>query len=690
MTEDTDTQPKTESEDERLDRFKKDIINDADIVAEQKDKANEDMRFVNVSGGMWEGFLESTFGKRTKLEFDIISNYLNRFIGQWNQNRIDVEYKPDDSNTSDDDAELLNGIYRADYRQFSGKMSVDNAVDEQATCGYGAWKLVTVFVDDDDPENDFQRIEWRPINNAYNSVFWDRAAKRIDKRDARRCTELIQFTSESFEDKWPDMIVSSAYTPSSRSFENPTRNRPQIVNVAKRYEVIRKMETVFIYNDLINNQVEVYSAEDHKLIEKELKKNKHKTFVRERKMKRQTVEVTVFSGDDILEPTKRLAGKWIPIIPLYGYHAYVDGVEQYRGLVRKLIDAARLFNMQVSQLAENSASSGQEIPIFDPEQMAGGIGELWADRNTKPYLLARALRDEDGNIVIPPGPTAYLKPAQLDGATKELMAIVPAFVQDSTGGAPQDITDKNMSGKLFRAITKRQDMNTQVLSDNIANAIEWGGTVYQSMAAEIYSTKRMVNVIGKDGTESQKQLLQAVMDEETGKLIQANNLSGKKFRVYSDVGPQYDTLREQTVEELKGMLEILSQTPAGEKYLAPIIATILENVSGVGLGPLKKLVRQDMILMRLVKPETDEEEQMLAAAQQPQEDPNQELIKAAALQAEGEALERQSKVAVNVADAGKKTAETQQIISETETNEIKTLSDIRQQVFENTKTGTLQ
>ena len=74
------------------------------------------------------------------------------------------------------------------------------------------------------------------------------------------------------------------------------------------------------------------------------------------------------------------------------------------------MDAARLYNMQISQLAENSASTGQEIPIFDPSQMEGGISELWADRNTKPYLLARALRDNDGNIVAH-GPTSYLKQA---------------------------------------------------------------------------------------------------------------------------------------------------------------------------------------------------------------------------------------------------------------------------------------
>ncbi len=686
-------------QDTRLQEFKEDITNDADVVSDQRDKANEDMRFINVSGGMWEGFLEDEFSDRTKLEFDIISNYINRFIGQWNQNRVGVEYKPDDSDTSDEDAELLNGIYRADFRQFSGKMAIDNAVDEVATCGYGCFKLAAKFEDEGDPENDFQRIEWRPIFNSYNSVYWDNAAKRIDKRDAKRCTELVTFSEESFRKKYPGKNATSAYQPENRSYNNYERSQPNIIYVGKRYEIIKKKVETFIYNNLQSGRVESYIKADHELIKDELREDDLRQFVRVRKVVSQHVEVIVFSGDDILEPARRIAGKWIPIIPIYGYHSYIDGVEWYRGLVRKLMDAARLFNMQVSQLAENSASTGQEVPIFDPDQVQGEIAQLWADRNNKPYLLARALRDNDGNIVHH-GPTSYLKPAQLDGSTQELLQIVPAFVQDLTGGAPQDTLDPDMSGKAIQALQKREDMNTQNINDNIRNSIEWSGTVYQSMAADgIYTSQRMVRTIGKDETEGQAMLLKTVMDEKTGKLIQANDLTGKKFQSFADVGPQYDSLKEQTVEDLKGMLETMINVPGGDQYMPAILATLLDNITGVGLGPLKDLNRRNMIMQGLIKPETDEEKEMLAQAQeqQNQPDPQQQLIEAAAMQAEGEARERESKVLVNAADANKKQAETQEILASidvaqqgAEDNRAKTLSDIRSQVFENAQVGTLQ
>ena len=69
---------------DRLKEFKLDLSDDADALEDQKDRANEDMRFVNVDGGMWEDFLFSEFSDRVKLEFDIVSGFLQRFIGQWN------------------------------------------------------------------------------------------------------------------------------------------------------------------------------------------------------------------------------------------------------------------------------------------------------------------------------------------------------------------------------------------------------------------------------------------------------------------------------------------------------------------------------------------------------------------------------------------------------------------------------
>lgn len=656
----------SEADREKLEQFKIDIASDADLTVDIRDAANEDMQFVNVPGGMWLNFLEGDFDEtRVKLELDLVSNFLQRFIGEWNQNRTGVEFKADDSKTTEDDAELLNGIYRQDFRKGSGKLATDNAVDEAATCGVGAMKLATVFEDDEDPENDNQIIEWRPIHNAYSSVIWDQSAKRIDKRDARRCNILEQFTLDSFEDQWPDRKAVSAYDPNDRRFLTVSGARKSDVFIATRYEVKTQKVDVWVYNNLLTSNVETYTKEDHDKVKDDLAKDEFKVFVRKRKIKQQTVEKTVFSGVDILEKTRRIAGKWIPVVPFYGYRAYVDGVETYRGLVRKLKDAARLFNMQVSQLAENAASTGQEVPIFAPEQMLGDdIKNLWADKNNQPYLLANPLLDQNGNIIAP-GPMAYSKPAALDQSTTTLLGIVPQFVQDVTGAATSEAFNSDMSGKAIRALIKRENLNTQVVTDNISNAIVWSGSVYQSMAAEVYNSKRMMQTIAIDGTEGEAMLLEMVVDQETGMAIESNDLAGKKFQPYPDAGPQYETMAEQTVEDLKGMLETLGDSPAGQQYLPVLMATLMDNITGVGMDPLKDFNRKIMLTMGLVKPTTPEEEQLVQQAQQPQDDPQAELAEAAAQQQMAEARSLLASSEQKLADADKKRAETVQIQQET-------------------------
>ena len=79
-----------------------------------------------------------------------------------------------------------------------------------------------------------------------------------------------------------------------------------------------------------------------------------------------------------------------------------------------------------------------------------------------------------------------------------------------------------------------------------------------------------------------------------------------------------------------------------------------------------------------------------AAQQEQQQDPQAELLKAAAKQAESEGEERSSKVADNLASAEKKAAETQKILSELPLNNAKTASeieknrsDIQQNLFSN-------
>ena len=664
--------------------YRADIKKDADVTREQREAANEDMRFIHVKGGQWEDWLYDSDDNRVRMEFDLVADFLSRFLARFDTNPVGVDFKPDDAATSDDDAELLNGLYRSDFRINSGAVALDNAIEEAATCGIGAFKLATEFEDEEDPENENQRIEWRPIYNAYNVVYWDPAAKRIDKKDARYCHVLEQYTKDSFEAQYPNAKPISAYVPDNWHYSLGSYNNllPELVFVASRYEVKNVVEPFFVYNNFESGEVETYSKEKHAAEEGRLRASEVHRFVRKRNIKRRTVEKSVFNGDEFLEEPRRVVGKHIPVVPVYGHRVYVDGSEYYRGLVRRLKDPQRAFNVNVSQLAENAASAGQEVPIFAREQMeSDDVKGIWAKKNNQPYLIVDPLEDANGNPVAQ-GPIGYNKPAQLDASTQGLLQIIPQYMRETTGGAPQETLNPDASGKAIKALMEREDAKTVTVVKNIKDAVRWSGEVYQSMAAEVYATPRAIRITGKDDTIKSVNLMEMTVDPKTRLVIETNTLQNKRFRAYPDIGPQYDTLREETVENAKGAIEALSGTPAGQAYIPALIGVMIENSTGVGMDALKRLNRRNMLMQGLIQPESEEDMEMLQqiAQQQQQPDPQQLLIAAAAQQQQAEAQNLQASAAQKLADARKKEAETVEIYTDIGNNETRLVLDAQKQV----------
>lgn len=98
----------------------------------QRDKSNEAIRFVDVSGAQWDDWTGDIYANRPKMQIDKTSQSVNLFNSEWRTNRFAVKYRPSDEKTSVKDAELLNGLFRKDWRDANGDQSMDNAVNEMS------------------------------------------------------------------------------------------------------------------------------------------------------------------------------------------------------------------------------------------------------------------------------------------------------------------------------------------------------------------------------------------------------------------------------------------------------------------------------------------------------------------------------------------------------------------------------
>jgi len=650
----------TEDQVERLNDQVVQIADAFTLNEDQIENANEDMQFCNVDGGMWVDYLPNLGTERTKLELDITSDYVNRYVGEWTKNPANVTFTPDDEATDDDDAELLSGIYRADYQDNDGALSEKNAIAEVSECGIGHFKMMTRFEDEEDPENERQNVHWEPLHTSYLHVVWDPQAKRIDKADAKWCSVLTPYTERAFKDTYPDVSPYSVYQPYVRGNLSWIDRSENVIYVAEHYAIKIINQTLMVYQNVNLDKVKAYDKKDIKDIADELAAEGWE-FVRERKTKKQVCEKSIFTSVEYIEDAKRIPGKYIPIIPMYGFRKYINNREFSRGLVRKLKDANRLFNTNVSRMADNSATSGDRVPIFTDKQVEGKEEQL-AD-GTLPFHVINPMEDAQGNEIAQ-GPVGYYEPNVLDQSTIASTQVVADFVQRMTGQAPQDNITSEASGVLVDKLRQREDMGTQVITDNILESKKHSGKVYLSIANEIYADLRTKRVRGEDGNEKIVKLNTDIIDDETGNIVKSQSIGDKKFKVDVDVGPQYESQREATVETLERLLEKMRDVPQLQKYGEPIVAMLLKNISGTGIGALKDMVRTEMIKLGFEEPETDEEKQMLEQMAQ-QKDPADELNEAISMQQKAEGVMLVKKAENLMADSEKKEAETMKTKAQT-------------------------
>lgn len=640
----------------------------------------QDRRFYSISGAQWEGPLWDIYENKPKFEVNKIALSVMRIISEYRNNRITVDYVSKDGAKDDKLAETCDGLYRADEHDSVADEAYDNAFEEAVGGGFGAWRLRTVYEDDEDEENERQRIQIEPIFDADSSVFFDLNAKRQDKADARFCYVIYSMTRESYKEEWNDDPTDWPKIIHQYEFDWAT---PDVVYIAEYYKVEDVTETIRVFR-AIDGTEERYRAKDFEE-DPELENTLAaigSVEVRQRKIKSRKVHKYIMSGGKVLEDCGYIAGKCIPIIPVYGKRWFVDNVERCMGHVRLAKDAQRLKNMQLSKLGEISALSSVEKPILTPEQVAGHQ-VMWSEDNLKdyPYLLINPITGPDGSQTVS-GPVAYTRAPNVPPAMAALLQVTEQDMQDILGN--QQAGEKlvsNISGKAVEMIQQKLDMQTFIYMSNFAKAMKRCGEVWLSIAKDIYIEEgRKMKVITESGETDSVTLMQPMVDQETGEVKMANDLGAAKFDVDVDVGPSSSSRRAATVRALTGMMQI-TQDPETLQVLG---AMAMMNMEGEGVSEVQNYFRQRLIRMGVVKPTEQEAEAMMAEmeARGQQQDPNAIFLQAAAEEAVAKAAKARADTIKTVADAElsrARTAETMAKASEIDQNIALTTIDALEQ-----------
>lgn len=624
----------------------------------------QDRRFYSLAGSQWEGPLWDIYENKPKFEVNKIHLAVIRIINEYRNNRITVDFVSKEGKEYDKLADTCAGLYRADEQDSGAEEAYDNAFEEGVAGGFGAWRLRTVYENEEDEEDEKQRIRIEPIFDADSSVFFDLNAKRQDKADAKRCFVITSMTRQAYKDEWGDDPASWPKEVHQYEFDWLT---PDVVFVAEYYRVEETRETVYVWETLNGDEERYKDADfeaDETLEERLLAVGSRE--VRQKNIKRRRVRKYILSGAKILEDCGYIAGKCIPIVPMYGKRWFVDNVERCMGHVRLAKDAQRLKNMQLSKLGEISALSSVEKPILTPEQVAGHQ-MMWADDNIKnfPYLLVNPITDANGNQAIS-GPIGYTKPAQIPQALAALLQITEQDMQDLLGNqqAGEEL-QANISGKAVELVQNKLDMQTFIYMSNMSKAVKRSGEIWLSMARDVLVEEgRKMKSIGPQN-EMQSVELAKPMVNEKGEIETENDLSEAEFDINVDVGPSSSSKRAATVRALTGMASLTDD--AETKQVLGAMAMM--NMEGEGITEVRDYFRKKLLRMGVVKPTEEEQQTMAEEAQNAKPDPNEQYLQAAADEASANATQARAKTILTVAQADETKAKTMKTLAEVDSSE---------------------
>ena len=629
--------------------------------SDERDQCLADRRFYSIAGAQWEGALGEQFENRPRLEVNKVHLGVIRIFNEYRNNRITVDFVPKDGATDEDLADVCDGLYRADEEDSCADEAYDNAFEEAVSGGFGAWRLRTEYEDPEDPEDERQRVRIEPIYDADRFVFFDMNAKRQDKSDATHCYVLTAMSHEAYEAEYGE-----EYAPSSMNTDiDQTEfdwNTPDVVYVAEYYCVEYVTEVIRIFQTLAGDE-ERYSEsdfEEDENLERMLEATGAQE-VRQKRVKRKRVRKYIMDGARIIEDLGYIAGTEIPIVPVYGKRWFIDNRERMMGHVRMVKDAQRLKNMQLSRLAEISAYSTVQKPIFSPEQVAG-YEVMWQEDNIKnyPYLLINPVTNADGSEALQ-GAADYTRAPEIPPAMAALLQITEVDMQELLGKQEAgEEMQPNMSGKAVELVQNRLDHQNFIYMSNMSKAIKRSGEIWLAMCRDILvEEKRPMKSLDNAGEMSSVQLGVPALDPDTGAVTIKNDMSRAKFDVAVDVGPTSSSKRSATVRALTGMLQ-MTPDPETQTILASMA---LMNMEGEGLREVRAFFRKRLVGMGVVEPTEEEMAEMEAAAQNQQPDPNALYLQAAAAEAQAKALKAEADTAHTIAKTQETEAKTFEVLA---------------------------
>ena len=507
---------------------------------------------------------------------------IRQVVNDGRQNKPAITVSPADDASDPDTAEIMNGLIRQIERASHADIAYDTALDCAVTGGFGFWRINTQYSSDDSFEQD---IVIEAIENPF-SILPDPDDKSATSLNWNSCFELDEMRKAAFEEEYDgaepvsfDGVGSTTVAAKAgetvkiarRWVRTKTKRMivalsPPLIEAQQANPEAAKMAAELIPESMI---VDLKVYEDNKGLFDVLGV---KIVGQPRAVPSYAVKRYTLSGADVLD-TLDWAGKYIPIVAVFGDDVNVEGERRLEGLVRPAKDAQRMFNYWRSASTELVALAPKAPFIGRAGQFVSDASK-WATANVQSHAYIEYDVPEGSLDASAPQrqPFAGVPAGALQealNASDDMKAITGIY--DASLGARSNET----SGKAIRARQMEGDTGTFHYIDNLTRAIRTAGEILLDLIPKTYSTKRVVRILGPDLKTVERvpinQPVQTQEPGENGQMVEIQriyDLSAGKYDLSVTAGPSYTSRREEAASQ---MIEFIRAFPPA----APIIGDLL-------------------------------------------------------------------------------------------------------------------
>lgn len=541
------------SKPERPDDFKQALTyykEASDHWKDQRKNYIDDVKFARL-GDQWPDRIrkQRDADGRPCLTINKLPAFIRQVVNDARQNKPSIKIHPVDDNSDVETAEILNGLVRNIEYTSDADVAYDTALDDAVTGGFGFFRIDLVYADDDTFEQD---IKIAPIPNPM-MVFWDARTQASDSSDWKYCFVAEMITEEEHKARFPGKEIS-AFASDDRDELDQYWFEEKLVRIAEYWCVKEVPRTIVkLSNGAILPQ-EQYQQQ------RQLFDALQITVVDQRETMTRKVTQRIMNGYEWLTDETEWAGKYIPVIPVYGEEINVEGVRHFLSLVRPAKDPQMMFNYWRTASTELVALA-PKAPWVGPVGSFETDSDKWSSANTDNHAYI-----EYDNKGVPPQRQAFAGPPagalqEALNASDDIKSITGIY--DAALGARSNET----SGRAIQARQRESDVGTFHFIDNQTRALRHAGRILVDLIPKVYSAPRVIRTIGLDGSNERVKVNEPHIGEDGVERIY--DLTTGKYDVTCEAGPSYTTQREEAAEQ---MTEFVRTVPQAGQLIGDLIA----------------------------------------------------------------------------------------------------------------------